>query len=96
MRELRPNGTHLERETGLEPATTCLEGRGSTTELLPRAISVPRQPELRAEAGSEYNGLEQTFYRQNRFGGSGARFRTRRTGRLFPMKRLPRQQKQQT
>ena len=26
----------LERETGLEPATTCLEGRSSTTELLPR------------------------------------------------------------
>ncbi len=26
----------MERETGLEPATTCLEGRDSTTELLPR------------------------------------------------------------
>ena len=26
----------MERETGLEPATTCLEGRGSTTELLPQ------------------------------------------------------------
>ena len=25
----------VERETGLEPATTCLEGRDSTTELLP-------------------------------------------------------------
>ena len=25
----------MERETGLEPATTCLEGRDSTTELLP-------------------------------------------------------------
>ena len=25
----------LEREMGLEPTTTCLEGRGSTTELLP-------------------------------------------------------------
>jgi hypothetical protein len=25
----------LERETGLEPATACLEGRNSTTELLP-------------------------------------------------------------
>ncbi len=25
----------LERETGFEPATTCLEGRDSTTELLP-------------------------------------------------------------
>ena len=28
----------LERETGFEPATPCLEGRHSTTELLPRAI----------------------------------------------------------
>ena len=27
----------LERESGLEPPTTCLEGRGSTTELLPLA-----------------------------------------------------------
>jgi hypothetical protein len=26
----------VERETGIEPATTCLEGRSSTTELLPR------------------------------------------------------------
>ncbi len=26
----------MERETGLEPVTTCLEGRGSTTELLPQ------------------------------------------------------------
>ncbi len=25
-----------ERETGLEPATACLEGRNSTTELLPQ------------------------------------------------------------
>ena len=25
----------MERETGFEPATTCLEGRHSTTELLP-------------------------------------------------------------
>ncbi len=25
----------MERETGLEPVTTCLEGRGSSTELLP-------------------------------------------------------------
>jgi hypothetical protein len=25
----------VERETGLEPATACLEGRNSTTELLP-------------------------------------------------------------
>ncbi len=25
----------MERETGLEPATACLEGRNSTTELLP-------------------------------------------------------------
>ena len=25
----------LEREAGFEPATACLEGRGSTTELLP-------------------------------------------------------------
>src|SRR5690348_362802 len=27
--------TREERETGLEPATACLEGRNSTTELLP-------------------------------------------------------------
>jgi hypothetical protein len=26
----------MERETGLEPATPCLEGRNSTTELLPQ------------------------------------------------------------
>ena len=26
----------MERETGLEPATACLEGRNSTTELLPQ------------------------------------------------------------
>ena len=32
----------VEREMGLEPTTTCLEGRGSTTELLPR----PSQPIL--------------------------------------------------
>ena len=25
----------MERETGFEPATACLEGRNSTTELLP-------------------------------------------------------------
>ena len=30
----------LERETGLEPATTCLEGRSSTTELLPRCKEI--------------------------------------------------------
>jgi hypothetical protein len=30
--------TRMERETGFEPATTCLEGRGSTAELFP-----PRQ-----------------------------------------------------
>ena len=28
----------MERETGLEPATACLEGRNSTTELLPLNI----------------------------------------------------------
>ena len=27
---------YVERETGLEPATPCLEGRNSTTELLPQ------------------------------------------------------------
>ena len=27
--------SYLERETGIEPATLCLEGRCSTTELLP-------------------------------------------------------------
>ena len=34
----------MERETGLEPATTCLEGRDSTTELLPqkRAYFTPK------------------------------------------------------
>jgi hypothetical protein len=32
------HGNHIcvERETGLEPATPCLEGRNSTTELLPQ------------------------------------------------------------
>ncbi len=30
---------NVERETGLEPATACLEGRNSTTELLPHAIT---------------------------------------------------------
>ena len=29
----------MEREMGLEPTTTCLEGRSSTTELLPLALS---------------------------------------------------------
>ena len=29
----------LERETGFEPATACLEGRSSTTELLPLDFS---------------------------------------------------------
>ena len=28
----------VERETGLEPATACLEGRNSTTELLPHVL----------------------------------------------------------
>src|SRR3989338_766185 len=30
-------GRLMERETGLEPATTCLEGRYSTIELLPQS-----------------------------------------------------------
>ena len=30
----------MERETGLEPATTCLEGRNSTTELLPLCLLI--------------------------------------------------------
>ena len=29
----------LERETGFEPATACLEGRNSTTELLPLTLT---------------------------------------------------------
>ena len=29
--------SYMERETGLEPATACLEGRNSTTELLPQS-----------------------------------------------------------
>jgi hypothetical protein len=33
---LHGNRICLERETGFEPATPCLEGRNSTTELLPR------------------------------------------------------------
>jgi hypothetical protein len=32
-----PLRTDLERETGFEPATACLEGRNSTTELLPHS-----------------------------------------------------------
>src|SRR5579863_9424405 len=40
---LRPD-SHLERETGLEPATLALARRCSTTELLPHAasLSIPR------------------------------------------------------
>ncbi len=30
----------MERETGFEPATACLEGRNSTTELLPLVYSL--------------------------------------------------------
>ena len=37
---MRSSGVGLERETGLEPATPCLEGRHSTTELLPLGESV--------------------------------------------------------
>ena len=29
----------MERETGFEPATPCLEGRNSTAELLPRTVT---------------------------------------------------------
>ena len=38
----------VERETGLEPVTTCLEGRGSTTELLPQnqSYSTPKYFEM--------------------------------------------------
>ncbi len=32
----------VERETGLEPATACLEGRNSTTELLPHKLTKKR------------------------------------------------------
>ena len=32
-------GKIMERETGIEPATLCLEGRCSTTELLPLAVN---------------------------------------------------------
>jgi hypothetical protein len=39
----RSDGTEwdgrVERETGFEPATACLEGRNSTTELLPHGHS---------------------------------------------------------
>ena len=34
-----PEG-RMERETGIEPATLCLEGRCSTTELLPLTLIV--------------------------------------------------------
>jgi hypothetical protein len=37
---------YLERETGFEPATTCLEGRSSTTELLPLEGVFRPQPRL--------------------------------------------------
>ena len=35
---------NLERGTGFEPATSCLEGRSSTAELPPRRIQVYRAP----------------------------------------------------
>ena len=37
----------LERETGFEPATPCLEGRHSTAELLPLAIQDTHAPMAR-------------------------------------------------
>jgi hypothetical protein len=42
MNDLIFHGNHIcvERETGLEPATPCLEGRNSTTELLPQTESI--------------------------------------------------------
>ena len=33
----------MERETGFEPATPCLEGRNSTTELLPLVAEIRLQ-----------------------------------------------------
>jgi len=38
----------MERETGLEPATPCLEGRNSTTELL------PRENQLKAKSSQKF------------------------------------------
>ena len=40
----------LERETGIEPATNGLEGRDSTTELLPRRSNMTEQREGMVEA----------------------------------------------
>ena len=38
--------TELERETGFEPATACLEGRDSTAELLPLVLAILHQSQL--------------------------------------------------
>ena len=47
----------VERETGFEPATPCLEGRHSTAELLPLVIQdthapMARQRSVRPKAGT--------------------------------------------
>ena len=36
----RTQEMYLERETGFEPATACLEGRNSTAELLPLSVLI--------------------------------------------------------
>ena len=49
----------MERETGIEPATNGLEGRDSTTELLPHTDRADRLPSLlpsRREAGERDGG----------------------------------------
>ena len=39
VKALHASKKGLERETGFEPATACLEGRNSTAELLPRTLN---------------------------------------------------------
>ncbi len=62
----------LERETGFEPATACLEGRNSTAELLPRdsrigsrAVAVKagaRMPPARRYAGGVVAAVAPAFH----------------------------------
>jgi hypothetical protein len=46
----------LERETGIEPATLCLEGRCSTTELLPPGVYFSRAAPVWPRASRQSGG----------------------------------------
>src|ERR1700761_5597355 len=62
-----PQGSYLERETGLEPATLALARRCSTTELLPHtsseSISGGSQPGQRTPFFLPQPGFNQAQYR---------------------------------